>query len=306
MVTLTQVVFPAMGNTANLTVIGDDEHVDYARRRLLELEHRWSRFIAASDISRLNRADGRPTPVHSDTLILIRYLVDAQRVSNGVFDPTLAPALNESGYTTSRVDSADHCVLSKSARSRVDLSTTTIDERFGAVTLPFGATLDPGGLGKGLATDIVAGELMDRGAIGVCLSVGGDIRCMGSGPIDGYWTIDVANPNDTSTTIDSVRLGHGAIATSSVKAKRWRDGEVERHHIFDPTTRASIVIAKDTIVQSTVIAAEAVWAEVFATMSLVGQRSTFSENLACLVIRNNGSVQKNDQWTNFTIEFANE
>jgi hypothetical protein len=51
-----------------------------------------------------------------------------------------------------------------------------------------------------------------------------------------------------------------------------------------------------------VIAAEAVWAEVFATMSLVGQRSTFSEDLACLVVRGNGAIDTNDKWAEFTNE----
>jgi thiamine biosynthesis lipoprotein len=302
METLTQVVFPAMGNTVNLTVIGHDELVSYARQRLTELEQRWSRFISSSDVSRLNRAGGRATPVHADTLLLIRYLVDAQRVSNGVFDPTLAPALNDSGYSTSRVDSARHCELSADTHPRVDLSTTTIIERFGAVTLPFGATLDAGGLGKGLAADIVARELMDRGAAGVCLSIGGDIRCMGSGPIDGNWTIDVVHPSNTSTAIGSIRLHDGGIATSSVSAKRWHDGKVERHHVFDPATGTSLVVSSDSIVQSSVIAAEAVWAEVFATMSLVGQRSTFGQKLACLVVRGNGTVEMNDMWPEFTNE----
>jgi len=300
--TLTQVVFPAMGNTVNITVIGQDELVSYARHRLNELEQRWSRFISSSDVSRLNRADGRPTPVHADTLLLVRYLVDAQRVSNGLFDPTLAPALNQSGYAMSRVDSRHRCELSADAYSGVDLSTTTIDERFGAVALPFGATLDPGGLGKGLAADVVARELMDRDATGVCLSIGGDIRCMGVGPIDGCWTIEIADPSDTSLRIGSVRLRDGAIATSSVGAKRWHDGEVERHHVFDPATGTSLAVSTDTIVQSSVIAAEAVWAEVFATMSLVGQRSTFSEDLACLVVRGNGAIDSNDNWAEFTNE----
>ena len=143
---------------------------------------------------------------------------------------------------------------------------------------------------------------MDRDATGVCLSIGGDIRCMGVGPIDGCWTIDVADPSDTSLRIGSVRLRDGAIATSSVGAKRWHDGEVERHHVFDPATGTSLAVSTDTIVQSSVIAAEAVWAEVFATMSLVGQRSTFSEDLACLVVRGNGAIDTNDKWAEFTNE----
>lgn len=300
--TLTQVVFPAMGNTVNLTVIGDDELVVYSRERISELERLWSRFVATSDISRLNRADGRSTPVHHDTITLVRYLVDAQRMTNGLFDPTIAPSLNEFGYSTSRTNPRHVCGLSEDSQSHVDLSATTIDERFGAVTLPRRATLDPGGLGKGLAADFVARELMNQGATGVCLSIGGDIRCAGTGPINGSWLINVAHPTDPSRTLGRIWLNDGAVATSSVHAKRWLANEVEHHHVIEPTYGAPLTIDQDSIIQSSVIAAEAVWAEVFATMSLVGQNKLVDHDLACLTVGSDGSVHANARWKDFNNE----
>ncbi len=291
-----------MGNTVNLTVIGDDKLVVYSRERISELERLWSRFVTTSDISRLNRADGRSTPVHPDTVTLVRYLVDAQRVTNGLFDPTITPSLNKFGYSTSRTNPRHVCGLSEDSQSHVDLAAKTIDERFGAVTLPRHATLDPGGLGKGLAADFVARELMDQGATGVCLSIGGDIRCAGAGPIDGSWLINVAHPTDPTRTLGGIRLNDGAVATSSVHAKRWFENEVEHHHVIEPTYGAPLTIDQDSIIQSTVIAAEAVWAEVFATMSLVGQDELIDHDLACLTVRSNGSTHANARWKDFNNE----
>ena len=65
---ITQVEFPAMGNTVNLTVMGDSYLITVARRRIDELESRWSRFRSTSDITRLNHAEGRPTPVHPELM----------------------------------------------------------------------------------------------------------------------------------------------------------------------------------------------------------------------------------------------
>ena len=302
METLTQVVFPAMGNTVNLTVIGDNSLVEYAREQIEALEQRWSRFISSSDISRLNRSEGRATPVHPDTLALVRYLVDAQRLTAGLFDPTVAPLLNGLGYSTSRSDASRRCEVPGDSRSHVDLSSTKIDERFGAVSLPHSATLDPGGLGKGLAADIVSRELIERGATGVCLSIGGDIRCMGTGPVDGHWLIEVAHPSEPGCTVGAIRLTDGAVATSSVRAKRWNDGDIERHHVIDPATGAPLALGSDTIIQSSVIASEAVWAEVFATVSLVGQTSALDHDLACCTVRSNGSTHANPQWRKFAHE----
>ena len=302
METLTRVVCPAMGNTVDLTVIGSPHATDRARRRLAQLEARWSRFIGSSDVSRLNRADGRPTPVHGDTITLVRYLVAAQRLTKGAFDPTLAPVLNELGYSTSRTMSEQRCELSEFATAGCNLDRTTIDDRFGAVTLPHGATLDPGGLGKGLAADIVAADVMAAGATGVCLSIGGDIRCAGVGPIDGHWVIDVADPTDAGRSLGHVRLGDGAIATSSVHAKRWNHAGLDHHHVIDPTRRSPIAVGGDTIVQSTVIAAEAVWAEVFATVTLVHQSLTSHDDLATSIVYGDGRVASNDLWSGFVHE----
>lgn len=300
--TLKQVIFPAMGNTVNLTVIGADHLIEHARHRIAEIESRWSRFIAASDLSRLNRARGRATPVHHDTIVLVRYLIDAQWRTAFHFDPTLAPTLNALGYEFSRTDDSLQCILGEEATSGVDLGKTTIDEQFNAVTLPFGATLDAGGLGKGLAADIVSRELIERGATGVCLSIGGDIRCLGQGPIDGHWSITVASPKDSAEPMTTIHLLDGGVATSSLGAKTWNIDGLEHHHVLDSSTKKSVDITRNSIVQATVIASEAVWAEVYATQLLIAGFTTAVDSLGCMVIRQDGSIDTNEAWKEFERE----
>ena len=60
------------------------------------------------------------------------------------------------------------------------------------VTLPAGARFDPGGIGKGLAADLVADELRSFGAAGVCVNVGGDLRVAGAAPGAGDAWVDRA------------------------------------------------------------------------------------------------------------------
>ena len=240
--------------------------------------------------------------MHHDTIVLVRYLIDAQRRTASHFDPTLAPTLNSLGYEFSRTDDTLQCILGGEATSGVDLSGTTIDERFDAVTLPFGATLDAGGLGKGLAADIVSRELIERGATGVCLSIGGDIRCLGEGPIDGHWSITVASPTDSTEPVTTIHLLDGGVATSSLSAKTWNIDGVEHHHVLDSSTKKSVDIAKNAIVQTTVIASEAVWAEVYATQSLISGSTTAVDSLGCMVIRKDGSIETNEAWKEFERE----
>lgn len=295
-----------MGNTAEVTVVdGTTDSDEFAQQRLQTLEQLWSRFIPTSDISRLNISRGKPTRVHRDTITLIKYLVSAHKYSNGYFDPTLLPALVDLGYATSMTDSSMSTILSPNRPVFTkSLSLTRIDEVDCLVQLPMGITLDPGGLGKGLAADLVASELIASGVLGACVNIGGDLRCLGIGPNDGAWDIDIESPFDAAITIAELKVLNGGVATSSTRAKRWHTPRGEFHHVLSPRTHTPLPEKSDTPVQVSVIGAEAVWAEIFATAILVagiaeGLALVQKSHLAALVISNNGEVFANDHWKEF-------
>src|SRR5205823_12459012 len=56
-----------------------------------------------------------------------------------------------------------------------------LDPQACALRLPDGVQLDLGGIAKGHTADLVVDELMDRGASGAVISVGGDVRVTGLG-----------------------------------------------------------------------------------------------------------------------------
>ena len=262
--------FTCMGNTANIVVIGDQQLLHQARLRLVDLEHKWSRFIDTSEISLINNSDGKEMYVSADTVTLVRYLVDAQSRTHGLFDPSLLPALIGLGYGASRLDNSMKSDIAPNAQWAIPLSETRIDSASGAVRLPSGATLDPGGLGKGLAADIVATELISLGASGVCVSIGGDMRIAGESEGNGGWSVAVESPFNESNDLTTLVLKSGGIATSSTRGKRWVGPLGEMHHVLNPSTSTPLTESAGQLVQSTVLASEAVWAEVFATALLVG------------------------------------
>jgi thiamine biosynthesis lipoprotein len=305
MSTLTQEVFACMGNTADVTVIGDPSLLGVVRVRLEQLEQRWSRFISSSDVCALNRSKGIAISVHPDTITLVRYLVDAQRLTNRFFDPTLLPSLVQLGYARSITNASLVTQLDGSLRWGEPLIATSIDVENSTITLPTGLTLDPGGLGKGLAADIVASELRALGAEGVCISIGGDIRCAGIGPIDGAWSIPVASPFVASEVLATATLFDGAIATSSLDAKTWSVGNKEMHHVLNPKTGLPLQRSVQQVIQTTVIGAEAVWAEVFATVVLVagvveGFTQVEAAGLAALAVFADGRCVMSSHWKEYT------
>jgi len=265
--------FPSMGNTAHVVIVcqstADGERLlANARSWAASLEAAWSRFIPTSDIYRLNTAGGRAVRISPDTEVLIRHLVAAFEVTDGLFNPFILPSLIDAGYTKSLAGDAalscspSHPIAPPSPR---DVLLETVDGSTWCRLLG-GASLDPGGLGKGLAADIIAERLQLSGALGALVSLGGDIRCVGESPEGFGWRIDIETMSHPAFGSSTVVLRSGAIATSSTYAKRWHNG----HHIIDPSSGAPTDERRDgALALASVIASNAVWAEVFATACLV-------------------------------------
>jgi thiamine biosynthesis lipoprotein len=265
------VEFRVMGTTAHVLVeAGTAEAaqagVERARARLHELERRWSRFLDGSDVSILNAAGGAPVIVHPDTRLLVERAVEGWHRTRGRFDPTVLDAVIALGYDRD-FDAIDR-------ESPVPVPTTVpapgcagivVDRVVGAVRLPRGVHFDPGGIGKGLAADLVAAELMRAGAHGVLVNVGGDLRVEGRAPGGDGWIVDLVHPI-TGESMGHARLAGGAIASTWRTKRTWGPPGRERHHLVDPATGAS---ASSGLAGAAVLAARAWWAEVLAKAAFV-------------------------------------
>jgi FAD:protein FMN transferase len=260
-----------MSCRANVVVVGEpsmssqqlDGLADHATGRLHQLEQRWSRFLPTSELSQLNGAEGTALQVSPDTVQLVVALVQSWHATQGAFDPSLIGALVELGYAHSRDDIEHRTSLAPSIDLRGRPDDVLVDAGACVVRLPVGTALDPGGLGKGLAADIVTSELLAAGARGALVEIGGDLRATGDAPTDDGWTIEI----DTATTGEHrtlVSLMDGGVATSTPRLRTWAAGGEHRHHLIHPTTlRPSTVDA----VSCTVIAGTAAWAEAFTKVA---------------------------------------
>jgi thiamine biosynthesis lipoprotein len=300
-VTMQRASWRGMGSAIEVLVTAEDALVDVARNRLAHLERSWSRFRPDSDISRLNTADGRAVEVDPSTVVLVQHLVQAARATEGRFDPTLLPLLVDLGYGASWDD--PNCVTSLSPRvhARCDLDGVLVDPAARVVQLAVGTTLDPGGLGKGLAADLVVDELLAAGASGALVSVGGDVRVGGRSPIDDGWTIAVADPKVDGRDVAHVRLLDGGVATSSTLRRSWTSNGSTHHHLLDPATGTSVAtgIASVTVVAGTAAWAEA-WTKVVMVAGAVPSLALLDEHgLGAMVVALDGSVMVNDSWKGF-------
>lgn len=260
----------AMSCRSSVVVLAETDHdgATLARRgirRVHELEARWSRFSAASEVSRLNAATGTALAVGRDTVRLVEAMVRAWHATDGAFDPTLLSPLVGLGYAASRDDETKRTSLASGWNDRGPVAEILVDRAAGAVRLPRGTAIDPGGIGKGLAADLVADELIDAGAFGALVEIGGDLAVRGSSPSRTGWPVGVADPFGGAPA-HLVELAAGAVATSSSRFRTWSVGGRHRHHLLDPRT---LQPTATDVVACTVIAGTAAWAEAFTKVAFV-------------------------------------
>jgi thiamine biosynthesis lipoprotein len=259
-----------MGTQAHVVVVGGDAAlVRTAAARLDDLEQRWSRFVLDSEISRCNALSGRAIDVSPETVRLVAHAVAGWSATAGVFDPTVLSALCDAGY-----DRDFRSVASRAAgleppapRATPGCAEIIWDEVACTVTLPAGVRFDPGGIGKGLAADIVTEELMGAGAAGALVSVGGDVRVRGRSPAGVAWDLAIDDASREGAELLRLGLPEGAVATSSRLQRSWTTRAGDAHHLIDPATGAP---AETALVAVTAVTSDGWWAEIVAKAVLIG------------------------------------
>lgn len=286
-----------MGGHGTITLVGAGEDLMTQCWDLAQTcEELWSRFLPESDITRLNWAEGEPVDVAPLTRQLIASMIAGHTVTHGTYDPTLLPDVLAAGYSTSTVEPSKTSHLPSSAVAPGHLEGIVFSDN--SVTLPRGTTLDPGGIGKGFAADVIADFALEKGALGVMVELGGDIVVKGDAPDGTAWVLGVEDPFDHNQHVAIVRLQAGAIATSSQLKRRFA---MEQHHLINPQTHSSAVTQAQTV---TVIAASGARAEVLTKRGFVDDESTYLSWLptvgaAGLIVRADGTYRTSTNWSTY-------
>lgn len=286
----------AMGCDIHVVVNGPSKFANFAARRIDDLENKWSRFLPYSEITKLNNANGETIQVSRDTQLLVQRALEGYKLTNGIFDPTILGDLIRLGYGKSFDQ------LSPELESESELlkgAADIVHTPSGNVTLPAGVGFDPGGIGKGLTADIVASEIMEAGADGVLINVGGDIRVMGEPAESGDWKIEIFDIGEKH--VDTVALSDGAIATSTTKKRTWSHAGTTNNHIIDPTSGQN---PTSTIKLGSVLSANCWQAEILTKCLMIGEISSsldFIEGLGsqAFAIDENDSKFETRGWKNF-------
>ena len=265
----------AIGTTVRVLVT-DPASADSAeavvREELDRLDRAVSRFRPDSEVSvlaRVRTTRERGWPVSP---LLREHLAAADRafvLSGGLVDPTVGAALVRAGYDAdldvvrARGEIARATDVPAREASPVPGWRSVRLDPEGSLSLWPGTLLDLGATGKAHSADVLAARLAARLPGGFLVDLGGDIAVAGPTPAGG-WAVGVEDPHGSLAQV--VRIDGQALATSSTRARTWRVGGAERHHVIDPRTGEP---ARTPWAQVSVAAASALEANTAATASVV-------------------------------------
>lgn len=229
---LEETTFFAMDTVIQFQAGGTQEDLATARSELERLERLLSVEGTDSEVARLNEAEGGT--LSQEAAALLSRALDISRDTGGAYDCTIEPVMDLWGWYGGSPAVPDAAALAQ-ALELVDSGGVTVQG--GAVTFAkSGMGVDLGGIAKGYAAERAAAVLEAAGVTSACLSLGGNIRVMGTKPDGSSWTIGVADPEDPADYLLTLSVSDCAVVTSGGYHRYFEENGQRWHHILDPDT----------------------------------------------------------------------
>jgi thiamine biosynthesis lipoprotein len=245
-----------MGTVVNMSIYTSGENVAPEIDSLLaNIENKYlSRKVESSELSAVNKGAeaGRPVEVSAEMRGYIEGALAISKKSGGAFDITVGDVSDLWDFDSEGASVPDagkiRSLLERVGHENVRLSGS-------AVEVAEGASLDLGGIGKGIGCDELEGYFKGREEItGALVNIGGSSTVTyGQKGTGKPWRVAIQNPRESEQSpylgvleVDGVRH----ISTSGDYEKYFEADGKRYHHILDPATGFP---AESGLVQTTVV-----------------------------------------------------
>ena len=267
--------FRAMNTGILLAGEGEREAVEtgfsLAQKFIEDSEKRFTRFSEQSELAQLNRSAGGWFDASKDMFAVVSLALQLYKQTGGLFDPSILAALEQAGYDRSMDEIRLHGPTAVTVLPRPKLHYFSevrleVTPQGGRIALPAEMRIDLGGIAKSWIAEQAA--LLLSGWTEACaVDAGGDMFFTGLPAGESAWQVTIEDPLDEKKDLAVLRVPPGAVATSTVTKRRWKQGNKEQHHLIDPRTQQP---AETDWLSVTVVTDHAAKAEVYAKSLLIG------------------------------------
>lgn len=225
--------FFSMDTVMTITAYGEncESAVKLAQQEIENLDSLMSIEDENSEIYKLNR--DKTFTVSQSTCEIIERAYEFSELTEGDFDITVTPLVRTWGFYTELKKSVPTQDMIEDALSKVDYRKVQIGK---TVILGENTEVDLGGIAKGYASHRAMQILKDNGVKSAILSLGGNIRAVGTKKDGSRWTVAITDPDDNSRQIGYVSVKDCAVVTSGGYQRFFEDNGQIYHHIIDTKT----------------------------------------------------------------------
>ncbi len=232
-------------------------------------------FEESSVVSRVNASDS----VEVDSLFIAVYNKSREinRLSHGMFDPTVSPLVSAWGFGPGHRPTADTLAIDSImrfvgiAKTRLDGHRIIKDDP--RIQFNFSA------IAKGYGCDQAGEMFLSNGVTDFLVEVGGEIVARGKNPRGGDWAVSIDRPVDAGDSVVHssqcvIRLRDAAVATSGNYRNHHRSGSGKFGHTISPVTGRPV---QTDVLSATVVAPTCMEADALATACMAAGSSIAKE-----------------------------
>ncbi len=204
----------------------------------------YNEYEGIANIKTINDQAGiAPVQVDQRIIAMLKEAVDMYEKTDGYMNVAMGSVLSVwHEYRTEGIDDPENARLPsmeelKAAAEHTDISQVVIDEDASTVYLPDkDMSLDVGSIAKGYAAEMACRKLEEDGLAYGLVSVGGNVRAIGTKTDGSLWKVGIQNPDLSSdkSYLHTVELKDMSLVTSGSYQRYYTVDGKTYHHIIHP------------------------------------------------------------------------
>lgn len=257
-------------------------------------EEKLSFFKEESEVSKINKnASNGFTKVSYDTFNILKESNKYSKLTNGIFDITIAPLVKEWA-----INSETPRVLSETRVneliSLVDYEDVILNENnLSVMLLRENQKVDLGGIAKGYIADKIIEFYKESNIKNAIINIGGNIKVLGKKDEDSLWNIGIYEPKKHSdTSICSIEVKDKSIVTSGGYERAFIYNDELYCHILNPKTGYPV---KSDLKSITIVSDDSIEGDALSTpLFIMGKNKAYEfmkkHNISGIMVTDNDEI----------------